>query len=108
MLLSKIDGCNSFTSFIRIMVPISLPGVIVSTVFSLVFAWADLIFALTFINNQDMWPVTSGVFNFMQRYGTQWNNVMAFGVVSVIPVILLFAFLQRYIISGLTNGAVKG
>jgi multiple sugar transport system permease protein len=105
---SRIDGCNPFTSFIMIMVPISLPGVIVSTVFSLLFAWADLIFALTFINNQDMWPVTSGVFNFMQRYGTQWNNVMAFGVVSVIPVILLFVFLQRYIISGLTNGAVKG
>jgi multiple sugar transport system permease protein len=105
---SKIDGCNSFTSFIKIMVPIALPGVIVSTVFSLLFAWSDLIFALTFINNQDMWPVTSGVFNFMQRYGTQWNNVMAFGVVSVIPVILLFVFLQRYIISGLTNGAVKG
>ncbi|SEC75671.1 carbohydrate ABC transporter permease [Paenibacillus sp. GP183] len=105
---SRIDGCNPFTSFLKIMVPIALPGVIVSTVFSLLFAWSDLIFALTFINNQDMWPVTSGVFNFMQRYGTQWNNVMAFGVVSVIPVILLFAFLQRYIISGLTNGAVKG
>lgn len=105
---AKVDGCNVFTAFIKIMIPISLSGVIVSIIFSTLFAWADLMYAFTFINKPEMWPVTSGVFNFMQRYGTQWNNVMAFGVVSVLPIILLFTFLQKYIISGLTNGAIKG
>ncbi|WP_248630999.1 carbohydrate ABC transporter permease [Paenibacillus riograndensis] len=105
---AKVDGCNVFTAFVRIMIPISISGVVVSIIFSTLFAWADLMYAFTFINKQNMWPVTSGVFNFMQRYGTQWNNVMAFGVVSVLPIILLFTFLQKYIISGLTNGAIKG
>ncbi|KWX80227.1 ABC transporter permease [Paenibacillus riograndensis] len=105
---AKVDGCNVFTAFVRIMIPIAISGVVVSIIFSTLFAWADLMYAFTFINEQKMWPVTSGVFNFMQRYGTQWNNVMAFGVVSVLPIILLFTFLQKYIISGLTNGAIKG
>lgn len=105
---AKVDGCNAFSAFVRIMIPISLPGVVVCIIFSTLFAWADLMYAFTFINKPEMWPVTSGVFNFMQRYGTQWNNVMAFGVVSVLPIIFFFVFLQKYIISGLTNGAIKG
>ncbi len=105
---AKIDGCNHFTAFLKIMVPVAYPGVIVSIVFSFLYAWGDLVYGLTFINKQTLRPITAGIFNFLGQYGTSWNYLMAFGVVTVLPVLLIFIFMQKYIISGLTSGAVKG
>jgi multiple sugar transport system permease protein len=105
---AKIDGCNHFTAFLRIMVPIASPGVIVAAVFSFLYAWGDLVYGMTFIGKQEMRPITAGIFNFMGQYGIAWNYLMAFGVVTIVPVVLIFVFMQRYIISGLTNGAIKG
>ncbi|WP_438433212.1 carbohydrate ABC transporter permease [Gorillibacterium sp. sgz500922] len=105
---AKIDGCNTFSTFYRIMIPIAIPGVVVAAVFSFLYAWGDLIYSLTFISNPKMRAVTSGIFNFLGYQGVSWNNIMAFGVVSVLPVVLIFIFIQRYVVSGLTNGAVKG
>jgi len=103
-----IDGCNRFGAFIRIMVPVAMPGVIVCGVFSFLYAWGDLAYGMTFIQNQMNRPITAGIFNFMGQYGTKWSYLTAFAVVTIIPVILIFVFMQRYIISGLTSGAVKG
>jgi multiple sugar transport system permease protein len=104
---AKMDGCNHFTAFIRIMIPIAYPGVVVAAVFSLLYAWGDLIYGLTFINKSSMRPITAGIYNFMQQYGTSWNSVMAFGMITISPVVLIFIFMQKYIVSGLTNGAIK-
>lgn len=103
-----IDGCNRFTAFIRILVPIARPGVIVCAVFSFLYAWGDLAYGMTFIQDQKMRPITAGIFNFMGQYGTKWSYLTAFAVVTIIPVALIFIFMQKYIISGMTNGAVKG
>lgn len=103
-----IDGCNRFTSFIRIYIPIAKPGVAVCGVFSFLYAWGDLAFGLTFIRDQSMRPITAGIFNFLGQYGTKWSYLCAFGVVTIVPVVLIFIFMQKYIISGLTAGAVKG
>lgn len=105
---AKIDGCNIFTTFVRIMIPIAIPGVVVAMVFSFLFAWGDLIYGMTFIGNEQMRPITAGIYNFLGFQSTSWNNTMAFGTVSIIPVVLIFVFVQRYIVSGLTNGAIKG
>lgn len=105
---SCIDGCNRFTSFIRIFIPIAFPGVIVCAVFSFLYAWGDLAFGMTFIQDQTLRPITAGIFNFMGQYGTKWSYLTAFAVVTIIPVVLIFIFMQKYIISGLTSGAVKG
>lgn len=104
---AKIDGCNTFTSFIRIMLPIGYPGVIMTTIFSFLFAWGDLIYSLTFIAEGTKRPITAGIYNFIGKYGIQWNKIMAFGTVIMIPVLLIFIFLQKYIIGGLTSGSVK-
>jgi multiple sugar transport system permease protein len=90
------------------MVPIAYPGVIVAAVFSFLFSWGDLVYGLTFIGEQELRPITAGIFNFMGQYGIAWNYLMAFGVVTTLPVLLIFIFLQKYIVSGLTSGAVKG
>ena len=104
---AKIDGCSSLQSFVKVMLPIASPGIIVAAVFSFVYAWGDLIYGITFITDPTMRPITSSIYNHVQQYQTLWNSTMAFGIVAIMPVVLIFIFMQRYIVSGLTNGAVK-
>ncbi|WMC91928.1 carbohydrate ABC transporter permease [Kineothrix sp. MB12-C1] len=103
-----IDGCNRFTAFLRVLIPITKPGVVVCGVFSFLYAWGDLAYGMTFILEQEKRPITAGIFNFMGQYGTKWSYLTAFAVVTIIPVALIFILMQKYIISGMTSGAVKG
>ena len=103
-----IDGCNRLTAFLRILIPIAKPGVMVCAIFSFLYAWGDLAYGMTFIIDQQKRPITAGIFKFMGQYGTKWSYLTAFAVVTIIPVALIFIFMQKYIISGMTSGAVKG
>lgn len=103
-----IDGCNRMTAFLRILIPVAKPGVIVCSIFSFLYAWGDLAYGMTFILDQEKRPITAGIFNFMGQYGTKWSYLTAFAIVAIIPVTLIFIFMQKYIISGMTSGAVKG
>lgn len=103
-----IDGCNRFTAFIHILLPIAKPGVMVCAIFSFLYAWGDLAYGMTFIIDQQSRPITAGIFNFMGQYGTKWSYLTAFAVVTIIPVLLIFFFMQKYIVGGMTSGAVKG
>lgn len=105
---ANIDGCNRFSAFIRVLIPIAKPGVMVCAIFSFLYAWGDLAYGMTFIIDQQKRPITAGIFNFMGQYGTKWSYLTAFAVVTIIPVALIFIFMQKYIISGMTSGAVKG
>ena len=103
-----LDGCNRFTAFVRILIPIAKPGVMVCAIFSFLYAWGDLAYGMTFILDQEKRPITAGIFNFMGQYGTRWSYLSAFAIVTIIPVALVFIFMQKYIVSGMTSGAVKG
>lgn len=103
-----IDGLNRFTAFIRVLIPIAKQGVVVCGVFSFLYAWGDLAYGMTFIIDQRRRPITAGIFNFLGKYGTKWSYLSAFAVVTIIPVALILIFMQKYIISGMTSGAVKG
>lgn len=103
-----IDGCTRFTAFFKVLIPIAKQGVIVCGIFSFLYAWGDLAYGMTFIIDQEKRPITAGIFNFMGQYGTKWSYLTAFAVVTIIPVALIFIFMQKYIISGMTSGAVKG
>ena len=104
---AKIDGCGHVSAFTKIMLPIAKPGIVVAAVFSFVYAWGDLIYGITFITNPNMRPITSSIYNYVQQYQTLWNSTMAFGIIAITPVVLIFIFMQKYVVSGLTNGAVK-
>lgn len=104
---AKIDGCSHLSAFVKSMLPIAKPGIVVAAVFSFVYAWGDLIYGITFITNPNMRPITSSIYNYVQQYQTLWNSTMAFGIIAITPVVLIFIFMQKYIVSGLTNGAVK-
>ena len=69
-----IDGCNRFSAFIRVLIPIAKPGVMVCAIFSFLYAWGDLAYGMTFIIDQQKRPITAGIFNFMGQYGTKWTN----------------------------------
>ncbi|MFR3493264.1 MAG: carbohydrate ABC transporter permease [Blautia sp.] len=105
---ARIDGCNSLQSFIKVVLPMCSGGVAVSFVFSFLFAYSDLVYSLTYINDSTKWPVTVGIYNAIGRYGTAWSQAMAFGTIVAAPVIILFIFMQKYIVEGLTAGSVKG
>lgn len=104
---ARIDGCNCFRSFFHIMLPAIRTGMITVFVISFLNGWSDLAYSMTFNVGADMRPLTANIYKFQSKYGTQWNGIMAYGAILVIPVILIFVFLQKQIVGGLTAGAVK-
>lgn len=104
---ARIDGCSSWGAFFRVILPIARPGIFTVAVFSFLFGWSDLVFALTLTDSADMRPVTAGLWNFMGANVTEWNSVMAFSSLAMLPPLLLFLLSQRYIVAGLSAGAVK-
>ena len=103
-----IDGGGLMKAFMKVLVPVAKPGVIVCAIFSFLYSWGDLAYGMTFILDQQKRPITAGIFNFMGQYGTTWSYLTAFAIVTIIPVALIFIFMQKYIIAGMTSGAVKG
>jgi multiple sugar transport system permease protein len=105
---AKIDGCTELTAFRRITLPLSLPGLAATGVFAFVLAWNDFFFAKTFINSQWKWVVTVGLSSLSGWYVLEWQQTMAASAVFAIPPAIAFLFVQRYLVGGLTGGAVKG
>lgn len=102
-----IDGCGRFEAFLRVIVPVSLPSIVVCGAISFFFSWGDLIFSMTFNRDQSLWPLTAGIYNSIGRYGIEWNNLMAFATISILPVVIIFILLQKHIVEGLVSGSVK-
>jgi multiple sugar transport system permease protein len=105
---AKIDGCNPLMSFLHIAVPITRPAIITALCFSFVMAWNDLAYSMTFCSKDGMRPMTAAIYNFMNQYGTKWNSIMAYGVLLILPTCIIFVTMQKYIVSGLVSGSVKG
>ncbi len=104
---ARIDGCNAFTSFLKIMLPIARPGVITAGALSFIFGWNDLVYNMTFNTKPEMRPLTAIMYNLMPKEGVKWNGVMALATVSILPIIFMFVILQDFIVGGLAAGAVK-
>jgi multiple sugar transport system permease protein len=105
---AKIDGCNVVSCFVRIIVPISKSAIITAGAFGFIMTWNDLIYSMTFNTKEELRPMTANIYTYMNQYGTQWNNIMAYGVLLILPIAIIFMMLQKHIVSGLTSGAVKG
>jgi multiple sugar transport system permease protein len=104
---ARIDGCGVFRSFIQIMIPAIKVGIITVATISYLGGWNDLAYSMTFNVKPEMRPLTANIYKFTNKYGTKWNCIMAYGCILVIPVVLTFVFLQKYIVSGMTAGSVK-
>jgi multiple sugar transport system permease protein len=103
-----VDGSTRLGAFWRIVLPLVRPGLVTVAVFSFLFTWGEFVFGLTLvINNEDIQPVTVALNNFIGQYGTQWNLLMTVAATVALPIIVVFAALQRFIVGGLTTGATK-
>lgn len=104
---AKIDGCTQFSAFWRVILPLVQPGLITVAVFSFLLAWGEFLFALSLTTNETIQPATVALNKFIGQYGVQWNNLMAVATTIALPIIAVFASLQRFLVSGLTAGSVK-
>jgi multiple sugar transport system permease protein len=92
----------------KITVPLTLPGMGATVAFVFTAAWSELLFALMLINSEDQKTFSVGLLTFVGKFAVDWGQMMAASVLALIPVCLFFFFLQRYLVTGLTAGAVKG
>lgn len=106
---ARVDGSSEWRTMFQIIIPLAIPGMMTIAIYSFVWAWNDLLYALTLISSTANRTLASGmVFTFTGEGGNDWIGMMAASVIASIPVATMFVFLQRYFISGLTSGAVKG
>ena len=105
---AAMDGC-SYTRFVwSILIPLIRPAIATVTVIHAIGIWNELILANVYLTNEDLFPITKGLIVFEGVYGSDWPKLAAAVLMLMLPMLVLFMFLQRYIISGLTSGAVKG
>jgi multiple sugar transport system permease protein len=103
----KVDGGTGWTALWRILVPISVPGLIAVGVYTFMISWNEYLFALTLTRTDDMRTVPIGIQLLMGQHSYEWNQMMAMSILGSIPVLVLFLLFQRRFIGGLTAGAVK-
>lgn len=103
-----IDGCGSFRLFFSVILPLLVPVIVTAGVLNFVGIWNDFLLPLYYLNNSAYWPMTLAVYTFFGQFQQDWNLVSADIVLTVLPVLVIYLFGQRFILSGLTSGAVKG
>ncbi len=103
-----IDGCNRVQTMTRIMLPISVPGLVTVMIYAFIFAWNEFLFALTFISSKSKMPLTIGLYNFVGQFNTQWQYLTMAAFLALIPVLVLFYIIEKRLVAGLAGGAVKG
>lgn len=105
---SIIDGCSSYQLFRRIILPLMVPVSMTVAIVVFMAVWNSFLVPLYFLNNSTKWPLPLTVYNFFGQYSSDWNLVFADLVITALPVLAFYVSAQRYIIGGLTAGAVKG
>jgi multiple sugar transport system permease protein len=101
-----VDGCTRLGAFVRVVLPNATPGIIATAVYAFLFAWDELLFASN-LTQSEAETIPIGIRNFIGNYNQNYDQLMAAGVVSTIPVMIAFFATQRWLVSGLTSGAVK-
>ena len=104
---AAVDGSTRFNSFLKIILPISGPGIVTSAILSFVFSWNNFMFGII-LSGRNTKTLPVAIYGFISYTDINWGGLMAGSVVVTIPVIVISLFLQKYIIKGLTAGAVKG
>jgi arabinogalactan oligomer/maltooligosaccharide transport system permease protein len=105
---ARIDGCNQFQAFYKVVFPLALPALVITALFSFMSSWAEYVVAAQILQEPELYTLAIGLKQFESSMATQWGLYAAGSLVVSIPAVLLFLFLSRYLISGLTLGSVKG
>ncbi|NIS45270.1 MAG: ABC transporter permease subunit [candidate division Zixibacteria bacterium] len=105
---AAMDGCGYFRFVISILFPLIRPAIATVAVLHAIGIWNELILPTIYLTNKDYYPITRGMIVFQGVYGSDWPTLAAAVLIMTLPMVIVFLFLQRYIVSGLTQGAVKG
>lgn len=105
--MAMVDGCSRFQAFLRVVLPLAAPGIVVCTVFAFIFAWNEFLFALVFSNAHTQ-PLTVGATSFWTNAQLEWHKLAAVATITALPPLFLSFFLGKFLIRGLTFGAIKG
>jgi multiple sugar transport system permease protein len=104
---ARIDGATRFQAFVLIVMPLSSPGIIATSIYSFILAWNEYVYALTFLNDKSKLTLPVGLQRYFAEYSTDWPGLMAASFIMSVPVVVLFLILQKYFVKALTEGAVK-
>lgn len=104
---AMIDGCGHITAFAYVILPLARPGLAACAIYLAILSWSDFVFARTLINDQARWTVTTGLVSFIGEHGIDWPALMAAGIVSMLPMVVLFLLLEPFLVSGLTAGSQR-
>lgn len=102
-----IDGCSRVTTLRRIVLPLSLPGIVTAFIFTFIAAWNEFVIALTLTSTPEREPLTVGLTSLIGQYEVQWNFLFAGSLIAIVPVVILFAMIEKWLVGGLTAGSVK-
>lgn len=103
-----IDGCSRISALFRVIVPIMTPGIIATFIFNFVNSWNELFLSVTLIQTGTRRTIPAALNGFISSFNIEWGPMAAAAVLTIIPTMVMFAFASRWIIQGLTAGAVKG
>lgn len=103
-----LDGAGRLRGLFQIVMPLAAPGIAATALYAAILAWDEFIFARTFISSERNWTITLGLASFKGEYVTYWNDIMAASLIGTLPIVVLFLFIERYLVAGITAGSVKG
>jgi len=104
---AMVDGGTRLQALLLVVLPLAMPGLVSAGVFAFLWSWNEFLFALVLTSGDAVAPLTIRMSQFFTQYGRDWNGIMALNVVASIPLLVFFVFMQRWVISGMTGGAVK-
>jgi arabinogalactan oligomer / maltooligosaccharide transport system permease protein len=105
---ARIDGCNQFQAFYKIILPLAAPALVITALFSFMTAWSEYLVAAQILQDSTLWTLPLGLKSFESNMSTEWGLYGASSIIVTIPVVVLFLALSKYLVSGLTLGSVKG
>jgi multiple sugar transport system permease protein len=104
---AAVDGCGRLRTLVGIVLPLSLPGIVTAAIFAFIAAWNEYIVALTLMTDPAMKPLTVGITTYVTAYVQHWDALFAASIIAIVPVVVLFALVERYLVGGLTAGSLK-
>ncbi|MGF7239435.1 MAG: carbohydrate ABC transporter permease [Frankia sp.] len=104
---AELDGCGRLGTLLRIMLPLTRPGVVTATIFTFIAAWNEYVVALTLMQDDDKKPLTVGISSYVTGYQQNWNELFAASIIAIVPVGVLFAVIEKHLVGGLTAGSIK-
>jgi multiple sugar transport system permease protein len=102
-----VDGCSRIRALTRITLPVALPGIVTAVIFTFVSVWNEFTVALTVMSSLNREPISVGITTFTGQYDVAWEYLFTTTSIAIIPVVVLFIAIEKYLVGGLTAGSVK-